>query len=319
MKALKRALVRVLLVFCAVALVTALTEEVLERSARARLTGGQTFADVNGASVRYRLLGAEHPGVTVVFLTGLGGSIEQMEFLQTRVAATNRTLSYDRGGYGFSQGSRAYTAEQQVEELFGLLDVLHLRDRVVLVGFSSSAAVARVFAARHPERTAGLYFVEPYFPEVELKLPGRKSPRRSYARWILHDFFTTTFGWKRLHNRLQDFAGPSDPVEARAEEVLQSRRHFWAMAHEWYAIPETAAETLAAPVGREPVVVLVTKQPDSAEARATDAVYAEYVQRSPAGKLVELPNYDHAKLITPGPVLDTIVAGIRELTGPAPH
>jgi pimeloyl-ACP methyl ester carboxylesterase len=38
---------------------------------------GQTFATVGGARIRYRLLGAERPGVTVVFLSGLNGSIER--------------------------------------------------------------------------------------------------------------------------------------------------------------------------------------------------------------------------------------------------
>jgi pimeloyl-ACP methyl ester carboxylesterase len=296
-----------------VAVLAAGCEEVLERRARARLTQGETFAGVNGAQVRYRLLGAEHAGPTIVFLVGLGGSIEQMVYVQGRVAEATRTLAYDRGGYGFSVGSDAYTAEQQTAELDGLLQSLHLEGPLVLFGFSTSASIARVFAARHPERVAGLYFVEPYFPEVEQRLTGRQEPRRVYIRWIIHDFFTSTFGLKRLGNRLASDAGPPDPVEQRAQEVLQSRRHFTALAHEWYVTPETAREVTRAAVGTEPTVILYTHSPDRPLDEAHDRLYGEFVAHSTEGKLVKLANHDHSKLLTPGPVLDRIVQGVGEL------
>jgi pimeloyl-ACP methyl ester carboxylesterase len=296
------------------ALFAAGCEEVLERRARERLTQGETFAQVNGARIRYRLLGAEHAGPTVVFLAGLGGSIEQMVYVQARVAKTARTLAYDRGGYGFSVGSEAHTAEQQTVELDGLLAALHLDGPVVLLGFSTSASIARVFAARYPERTRGLYLVEPYFPEIEKRVAGRKEPRRVYIRWIVHDFFTSTFGLKRLSNRLASYAGPDDPVEQRAEEVLQSRRHFLALAAEWYVTPQIAEQATRAPVGREPMVILFTGAPDPSMDRALGAMYEEFVAHSPEGKVVKLANHDHSKLLTPGPVLDTIVQGLADVT-----
>jgi pimeloyl-ACP methyl ester carboxylesterase len=288
-------------------------EEVLERRARARLTPGETFAAVDGAQVRYRLLGAEHAGPTVVFLVGLGGSIEQMVYVQGRVAETTRTLAYDRGGYGFSVGSDSYTAEEQAAELDGLLQSLHLEGPLVLFGFSTSASIARVFAARHPQRVAGLYLVEPYFPELEQRIAGRQEPRRVYIRWIVHDFFTSTLGLKRLGNRLGSYAGPADPVEQRAEEVLQSRRHFMALAHEWYVTPVTAREATSAAVGTEPMVILYTHTPDRTLDEAVDRLYGEFVAHSTEGKLVKLANHDHSKLLTPGPVLDRIVQGVGEL------
>jgi len=292
-------------------------EEVLERRARARLTVGETFAGVSGAQIRYRLLGAEHTGPTVVFLTGLGGSIEQMVYVQDRVAKTTRTLAYDRGGYGFSVGSEAHTAEAQAAELDGLLKALHLEGPLVLLGFSTSASIARVFAGHYPERVRGLYLVEPYFPEIEQRVAGRKEPRRVYIRWIIHDFFTSTFGLKRLNNRLVSYAGPADPAEQRAEEILQSRRHFIALAHEWYVTPESARQTTGAAIGDEPTRILFTHAADPVLDRALTAMYAEFVAHAPQGKLVKLENHDHSKLLTPGPVLDTIVAGVRELAAPA--
>ena len=305
---------RVTAVVLGAALFAAGCEEVLERSARSRLTQGETFATVNGAQIRYRLLGAEHTGPTVVFLAGLGGSIEQMVYVQNRVAKTTRTLSYDRGGYGFSTGSDAHTAEAQSAELDGLLKSLHLDGPLVLLGFSTSASIARVFAAQHADRVRGLYLVEPYFPEIEQRVAGRKEPRRVYIRWIVHDFFTSTFGVKRLSNRLASYAGPDDPVEQRAEEVLQSRRHFMALAHEWYVTPIIAEQAKRAAIGREPMIILFTVGPDAVMNEALGAMYGEFVAHSADGKVVKLEGHDHSKLLTPGPVLDTIVTGLVELT-----
>jgi alpha-beta hydrolase superfamily lysophospholipase len=60
---------------------------------------GQTFATVGDARIRYRLLGAERPGATVVFLPGLNGSIEQADNFQRAVASAVPSLAYDRAGY----------------------------------------------------------------------------------------------------------------------------------------------------------------------------------------------------------------------------
>ncbi len=285
-------------------------EYVLEQRARARFTAGESFVDVGDAHVRYLQLGAGHPGATVVFLTGLGGSIEQMYYVQTRLAETVPTLSYDRGGYGLSVGSRAHTAGEQVTELEGVLDTLGIRGRIVLVSFSSAASIARIFAARYPARMAGMYLIEPYLPEIEAAIPGRKPPRRQFIRWIVHDLVTSTLGLKRLANHFSQPPSPNTLVEWRAREVLQSRPHFWALAREWYVIPESARETLGTPVGQEPVVILYTEQQNEG---AIEGVYTDFLSHSTHGKIVKLPNYDHSRLLMPGPVLDTIVKGVAEL------
>src|SRR5687768_2046061 len=57
-------------------LVTVLVaERVLEARAVTRLTATEKFANVNGAEIRYRVLGDNPRASTVVFLTGLGGSV----------------------------------------------------------------------------------------------------------------------------------------------------------------------------------------------------------------------------------------------------
>jgi pimeloyl-ACP methyl ester carboxylesterase len=295
------------------ALLAAIAEEVAERRARARFTAGETFAAVHGAQVRYRMLGTEHTGPTIVLLPGLGGSIEQMQHLQPRLARVARTLTYDRGGYGFSVDSDAHSADEQATELEGLLSALSIEGPLVVVGYSSSSMIARIFSGRHPARVAGTFHIEPAVPEFEARRPGEKGARRIYLRWIVHDLFTTTFGIKRLRGD----HGTSALAEQRAAEVLQSRRHMWALAREWFVIPETFAQTLRAPVGNQPVVILFTEQHDPASA-LLEGIYHELVARSPHGKVVKLPSYDHGRLLMPGPVLDAIVGGIEELVAKTP-
>jgi pimeloyl-ACP methyl ester carboxylesterase len=291
-------------------------EEVMERRAEARLMAGETFASVGSARIRYKMLGREQPASTVVLLSGLGSSIEQMRYVQPRLSTSAPTLSYDRAGYGFSEGSQAHDADEQASELAALLDTLPVSGPVVLVGFSSSALLARVFAARYPARTAGIYLVEPDHPEFERQEVGRDGPHRMYARWILYELFASTFGLSRLRKHPTDV--PKTLGDEREEETLRRRPHIWALAREAYALPTSFEQALRAPVGDQPLVILSTAQTDPWAGRL-DRHYSEFVTRSARGKLVRLPHCDHGLLFEPGPVLDTMVQGITEIATAAPR
>jgi pimeloyl-ACP methyl ester carboxylesterase len=167
----RRLVVRFLIVALALVASTLLTELALEARDVARYMPGQTFATVGDARIRYRLLGAERPGATVVFLSGLNGSIEQADHFQRAVSSAVPSLAYDRAGYGFSEGSTAHSAEQQAKELAALLHALKLEGSVVLVAYSISSLLARVFADRFPEKTAGIYLIEPVMPELNERMP----------------------------------------------------------------------------------------------------------------------------------------------------
>jgi pimeloyl-ACP methyl ester carboxylesterase len=144
-------------------------EHLLEVRDVIRYTSGQDFAQVADSRMRYRQLGTTHLGTTVVFLSGFSGSIEQADQLQRAVAEHEPTLAYDRADLGFTEGSNASTALDQANELVGLLKELHVNEPVVLVAYSLSASVARVFAGQYPQLTAGLYLIEPNIPEIGLR------------------------------------------------------------------------------------------------------------------------------------------------------
>jgi pimeloyl-ACP methyl ester carboxylesterase len=313
----RRLVVRLLIVAVALVAGALLTELALEARDVARYMPGQTFATVGDARIRYRLLGADRPGTTVVFLSGLNGSIEQTDALQRAVSSAMPSLAYDRAGYGFSKGSTAHNAEEQAKELAALLHALKLEGPVVLVAYSFSGPLARVFAGRFPEKTAGMYLIEPSMPEVNERMPQLHPPRRSLVRFIVHQLLASSLGYIRLTQRMRSWQGPVSLVEQRAEAVLARRPHYWALAQEWYALPESWRQTLESPIPPSlPLEVAFPKQiadEETSRAKLYAELVAELVARSSRGKLLELERVDHSELLQAGPVLDRLVVRINLL------
>jgi pimeloyl-ACP methyl ester carboxylesterase len=313
----RRLVVRLLIVAVALVASALLTELALEARDVARYMPGQTFATVGNARIRYRLLGAERPGATVVFLSGLNGSIEQTDALQQAVSSAMPSLAYDRAGYGFSRGSTAHNAEEQAKELAALLHALKLEAPVVLVAYSFSGPLARVFAGRFPEKTAGMYLIEPSMPEVNERMPQLHPPRRALMRFIVHQLLASSLGYIRLTQRMRSWQGPPSLVEQRAEAVLARRPHYWALAQEWYALPESWRQALDSAIPPSlPLEVAFPKQipeEETSRAKLYAELVAELVARSSRGKLLELERVDHSELLQAGPVLDRLVVRIKLL------
>jgi pimeloyl-ACP methyl ester carboxylesterase len=290
-------------------------ESVLEARDTARYTPGQTFAQVGDARIRYRMLGADHPGATVVILYGTDGSLEQVDQLQTAISSQVPALTYDRAGYGFSQGSHAHNAGEQADELAALLQSLKLEKPVVLVAFSDSNQVARVFAGRYPQKTAAMYLIDPWMPEFDVIY--RFGPRSLFVRWVIHELVATSLGYRRLTQRLHSWRGPESPVEQRADAALRRRSHAWALAREWYATNVSLQQTREAPV--PPMLPLEVLFPtpiheDKKTIEILAKLRAGLVARSSRGKLIEVAPIDHSLLIRRGPVFDRIVARIAQLS-----
>ena len=200
---IRRWVTRLLIATVAV-IATALTiEYLLEVRDVRRYTPGQTFAQIGHARIRYRMLGTEHPGATAVLLAGIGGSIEQMDSLQSKLSSKVPTLSYDRAGYGFSEGSTAHSAAEQAGELADLMESLKIEKPVILVAFSDANQVARVFAGRYPHKTAAMYLIDPWMPEMDVIY--HHDARRVFVRWIVSGLVTSSLGCARLSQRLHDW------------------------------------------------------------------------------------------------------------------
>jgi pimeloyl-ACP methyl ester carboxylesterase len=132
-------------------------------SAAAQTAAPPTFVEVDGHKLNVRLSGPANPGApTVVFESGLGAPIHTWSSVPSAIAATTRTVAYERAGIGTSEpGPEPRSIKQIVAELHALLAKLDVPPPYVLVGHSWGGPVIHSFAATYPKEIAGLVYVDP--------------------------------------------------------------------------------------------------------------------------------------------------------------
>lgn len=128
------------------------------------------FVNVNGTQLHIRVQGQGEP--TIVFDSGMGGTgATDWALVQPELSRTNRTVSYDRAGYGWSEAAQtSRTTQQIVEDLHSLLEKAEIKPSFVLVGHSLGGLNMLEFARRYPQEVAGLVLVEATHGAVD-KLP----------------------------------------------------------------------------------------------------------------------------------------------------
>ncbi|TDD56855.1 alpha/beta hydrolase [Kribbella antibiotica] len=117
-------------------------------------------------------------GPLVVFEAGMSAPAASWVHTQREISAHARTLSYDRAGYGGSDVDPAdRTLERLADDLTALLDARGETAPVILVGHSWGGPILRLFCERHPDRVAGLVFIDAtvteVMPESDSKLLSR--------------------------------------------------------------------------------------------------------------------------------------------------
>ena len=141
-------------------------------------------------------------GTPLVLVHGFGNEAHVWDDFAPVVAPHYRTLAVDLRGHGDSDhdAERRYDYEHHVADLEAVTAALGV-DRLVLVGHSFGGRTSTFFAARHPERMAGLVIVD-VGPEhdprgttrIRMEVMGRgdgtfASPAE-YERLLAHNFPT---------------------------------------------------------------------------------------------------------------------------------
>lgn len=117
------------------------------------------FIQVNGKKVHYVCRGTR--GHVIILDAGLGADHQWWQLVQEEVAKCAQVISFDRPGYGWSDGGiYSRTSKQIVSELHDLLQAAELKPPYILVGHSFGGANMRLYANTYPDQIAGLILVD---------------------------------------------------------------------------------------------------------------------------------------------------------------
>lgn len=114
------------------------------------------LVDVGGYRVHVYCTGAGSPTVVIV---GAGFSFN-WGLVQPEVAKFTQVCAYDHSGIGWSDAGPADSCDLRVNEVHTALKNLGIKGPYVLVGHSLGGLVARVYAGKYPDETAGIVFVD---------------------------------------------------------------------------------------------------------------------------------------------------------------
>jgi pimeloyl-ACP methyl ester carboxylesterase len=128
------------------------------------------LVDVGGYRLHIHCVGHRSP--TLIIDGGVAVWSIFYHGLQEALAPETRVCTYDRAGMGWSdRGPQPRTARQIVAELARLLTNAGETGSVLVAGHSFGGLIARMFARKYPDRTAGVVLVESGHPAQWRRLP----------------------------------------------------------------------------------------------------------------------------------------------------
>lgn len=148
--------------------------------------------DVGGYRLLLNCTGSGSP--TVVLDGGIMDSSQEWKNIQPVLAQRTRVCSYDRAGLGWSDPSpHPRTSFWMAQEMHTVLTNASIEGPYVLVGHSFGGLNIIVFAAEHPQETAGAVLVDSINPD---RIPPPTILKNELIMWLYRT--TAPFGIPRL-------------------------------------------------------------------------------------------------------------------------
>lgn len=122
---------------------------------------GPRLSFVQGPYGRLRLSDGGQGGVPVVFVHGLGGSYQAWSAQLDALRPARRAAALDLRGHGESDApsNGDYSVPALADDVETVVSLLGF-EKVYLVGHSMAGLVLSSYAGRHPEKVAGMVFVD---------------------------------------------------------------------------------------------------------------------------------------------------------------
>jgi pimeloyl-ACP methyl ester carboxylesterase len=272
-------------------------------------------------------------GPTVILDSGLGVPAVGWSPVQTEVAKFARVCSYDRAGYGWSDGtSLPRTSVEIAKELHALLEAANEKGPYILVGHSFGGFNVRVYNGQYPNDVAGVVLVDASHEDQNERMPPaiqafmKKTIEQMKRQEALAPLLIR-FGIARFAQRNQGEAPGVSKEFGREMLYLQLQPKFIdASSSEMGLFQESAKEVRGAGnLGDKPLVVLTagksadpSQLPPGFPKKEFDDFHEVWVndlqvkesQLSTRGKRIMVPDSTH---MIPFERPDTVVAAIREV------
>jgi pimeloyl-ACP methyl ester carboxylesterase len=152
----------------------------------------EQFVEINGKKQYYLSKGTAEP--VIVFVTGLGPTMDDFKKVQNTLSKQTRVICYDRAGIGKSE---TFNNERNLEnistELKLLTEKIGLIKPFILVGHSRGGLIARYFTDKYPTQVCALVLIDPAIPELkERKLKLRTESEKKELDVYYQSFCTDT-------------------------------------------------------------------------------------------------------------------------------
>ncbi len=210
-----------------------------------------------------------------------------------RLGAIGRLIRLDRRGSGLSDRFRAGatpTIEERVDDVRAVMDAAASR-RAVLVGLAAASRLCAVFAATHPDRTAGLVLYEGEAREAwapDYPFGARPESFEAFVTELRRGWGTREFAAQIVRGAAPSRIGDEAFVSWLAEDQVES-----ATADEAERLARLHYETdvrAILPTVHVPTLVLARSGSPGAEASR------DLARRIAEARYVELPGKDHMSI-----------------------
>lgn len=237
---LKTRSLRVIALLAIVTVVVGLAQEAARSAARSELRSATTLANVGTHRLRLHCTGSGER--TFVLEAGATGFAETWHWVQAELDDNARVCSYDRAGMGLSEPAPAgFVPGHVATDLRQALEAAGEKAPYVLVGHSMGGFFIRDFAARYPQDTEALVFVDTSHEEQLNRFsPDMVAQFRAFPRLLSALGTLSMTGLLRAWNPLEaGAAGLPEEAMGKARLFAGDREHLAMSAAElaqWDAI-----------------------------------------------------------------------------------